>query len=395
MDKDQLGQFFGLWKFMAWCDQMRWKSESGDWGSLGWDREEMETVAKALSLAEPPTYSELVLAHWLTYIFDYMFPGEKVWGRCLPITIKVAHDFQSERKDIDQIRKDATKREVDKKTKKTRESLVIRGTPLKFSHFPENTHPRVWRTLHLLDKLDVGRDFVRFLLSQTEGEDWVRRVAWALNTLTYSKENEEKALELLRNRRIPQQLGDEVLGYPKRLWAALRDYVKPWRWRDEVVKRAINEHRSEYPEAVRLWEKSENYLDQLELPGDQWNEEFFERVKLLRELKKQERCKGRAARVLLRRLFSKYQKELRGCYPEQFDVTFNFRCSLWTCFACPLLKEGTWKKYCFKKEGEPCKVLKLLLGYDVRCEPKTCYLLSSKPLPICDGIWVRGDPAPS
>jgi hypothetical protein len=218
------------------------------------------------------------------------------------------------------------------------------------------------------------------------GEDWVRRVAWALNTLTYSEETEEKALELLQNGRIPNRLKEDVLDYPKRLWMALRDYIKPWRWRDRVVMKAIGEHRSKYRKAVGIWEKSEDYLDQLELPSDQWNKRFFDRIKLLQELAKQERCEG-SPRKLLRRLYNEYREELRGCYPEQFDVTFNFRCNLWACLACPLLKNGTWEKYCSKEEGEPCEVLKLLLGYNVKCEPETCYLLHSGPLSICDGVW--------
>ena|GEM_PF-1119262 len=378
MNDAQLEQFLELWKFVAWCDQKRWESES-EW-EVNLKRESIKEM-----LGFIPTDSELVLAHWLTYIFDYMIRVEQVWNECFPIMIKVAHDFESEGKDTDMIKKETQKDG----------RLEIQGTPFSFKHrFPKKTNQRVWRTLRLLDKMDVERNFVKFMLSQTKGEEWIRRVACSLYVLTYSDERENQALERLKTNLFPLLQSKELLWYPKRLWAALRDYLKG-PLREEVIEPTLDRLKSRYPEAIGLWEKSTAYLDQLELPGDQWNLQFFGRIELLKKLGEQEKCKNNP-RKLLRKIYEEHREKLKGYYPEQFDVTFNFRCNAWACFVCPLKKESSWEDYCLKIGKEVpqrlkgvgiCPVLYLLLDYTVRCEPDNCYLFRLKPkLSLCEGI---------
>ena len=58
----------------------------------------------------------------------------------------------------------------------------------------------------------------------------------------------------------------------KRLWAAFRDYVKDGPVRPIFIK-ALEEIRTE-EKYIKLWESFGNnfcFLNQLELPGDVWN----------------------------------------------------------------------------------------------------------------------------
>lgn len=310
--------------------------------------------------------SDLTLAHWLAYIYDYRGGGRKAWSEGLLIMGYVAWKFRQGEK-IEEIRKIEERKGwlflPQEYVNKLHSGCRSSPHEVRFKHFSKD-NPLVWRTLRILDEMGE-RDFIKFLRRWKTVED----TAKALYVLTYfGKEEESRLVERLKKEDFN---GINPRKAHKRLWAALRDYVKdktflgkkPAGWREE----------------------------ELELPVDQWNRKFFEGIvepyfgELLRSVFRKKRKKY-PPREFLREFYKQRKSDLQGLYPEQFDVTFDLRCRLGDCEFCPLGGEE-WKKYCkaIQESGEKsaCPILKQVFGYIAGCRGKDCSLLSNPPPAVC------------
>lgn len=129
------------------------------------------------------------------------------------------------------------------------------------------------RTLTIL--LAYNKNFAdligeQILLWKDDGESLVH-VVCALDLPTYRHEiSISEALKILRSKNEFQTYFKEweetkTKGH-KRLWAALRDYRKSKSVFCEYLKNALD------PGLASLWNCNRFPLDQLELPGDIWNE---------------------------------------------------------------------------------------------------------------------------
>ena len=123
----------------------------------------------------------------------------------------------------------------------------------------------------------------------------------------------------------------------------------------------------------------EDQLYLLELPGDVWNnnDKFYNC--LFEGTDEEKKYKGKKKKVALNRLL-RHIYEIQGiknCYPEQFDVTFDFARNMCSkqnkgnCTYCPFEKDNSKipDAFCLKGENEDnyCPFLLYACGYKTPC----------------------------
>jgi len=375
--------FLKLWEFFAWLDEARFnvgyvQSERvrEQWFhrfSKAWKKCGVNINSKGLES------HDIILGHWLTYIFDYAMPAERVWMKAFPIMAYVAYRFRrgvSWKKIIEEhirpIRSDGKKNyEFYIKGPKNEQQFKHRFG----AHHKLNDNVR--RTLKELER-KFNRDLVTFMLEKSKDSPdnrWIRDVARGLHSLTY-KSNGEK-----------QQF------WHKRTWSAFRDYLKDPFCRDYICK-ALIQHEGKYSAHVlERWRKPEPFLDQLELPGDIWNIRFFEKIHesyvqpLMPTQYKRIKSAPKAIRILYQNVLHDEAKK-RKLYPEQFDATYDFArlCGDEFCNICPLSPHDVSELCIGNLESAQEKYCPLLLSacrYFMRCQPDNCPILCKRTRGLC------------
>ncbi len=138
---------------------------------------------------------------------------------------------------------------------------------------------------------------------------------------------------------------------------------------------------------LERWRRPQHFLDQLELPGDMWNINFYGKIypryiePLMPKSKKKVEA-AKAIRILYDDVLNKEANE-RGLYPEQFDVTFDLapNCGSQLCHICPLGRNNS-SNLCIgdlrKTQSKYCPLLASFCNYFVRCKTKDCPVLGKK-----------------
>ena len=261
----------------------------------------------------------------------------------------------------------------------------------------------IWRTLVILLDKRYEKNIIRFMtekISEWGTENFCSKVAFRLYLLSYSdigKPNKDEVKELLnggkrgedelknkikeakailKNSRMFKEeykkwFGSDQRWHSKRLWAALRDYKKH-ETLSEIFIKGIEKNKQE------LWEENFNE-EQLELPGDVWNNKPSFRNNIFAELIDIPNIpKSWEMPRIIRQLYGQMKKANKvpsNFYPEQFDVTFDFvprMCEKWLCDVCPFGKDGA-KSIC-KPGGQYCTVALVTCGYLVKCEEEGCVI---------------------
>jgi hypothetical protein len=200
------------------------------------------------------------------------------------------------------------------------------------------------------------------------------------------------------SRRLDRLLGDEETltshfyrwtkekRYHKRLWAALRDYLKPKSpFHTQFVGAA--EELGDERLSVFLREPGAQILESLELPGDIWNLRFIKKV-----------FEGKidspeALREVYENLKLSHEISERY-YPEQFDISFSF--SPYMCEEemeefCPFRRISRVREYCFHPslERKLCPVAMITCGYSYYCNPENCPIKDGVKEDLCPGCSVK------
>lgn len=155
----------------------------------------------------------------------------------------------------------------------------------------------------------------------------------------------------------------------KRAICALRDYFK----------------HHEYKEPFRFligkdtFEKLSSMLDQLELPGDVWNNnsKFGKCMCQIGIPSQSTRSTALRINQALRKAFIDYSPK-KG-YPEQFDISFDFvprMCEFNKCNICLFAKlnpnkefnESDFIKFCSGQKDKICPLLLKYCGYEISCD---------------------------
>jgi hypothetical protein len=363
MDMDR-EKFLKIWEFFAWMDRARQELEE-DYS----DKINRKPVGIKWDGLQP---ADTVLAHWLTYIFDYRMSAENLWNEVFPIMVHIAYHYSRG----DSCRQIIREHVKSVKSKSGNENFEFHAEQSTFKHRFGGTHHLdkcLERTLLRLEAYD--RNLVTFMLEKSKDSSddrWVRDTYCTLYRLTYT--NEQK-----------------IDYWHKRTWSALRDYLKGCFHRKYVCK-ALEEYKKKYPDHVlKRWINPEPYLDQLELPGDIWNNEFFEKIKTYVKNIAGKEYRNKSPRAI-RDIYDRLKEEAvkRKLYPEQFDVTFNFArmCKNERCQICPLSSmAANTNKLCIGElhhaEEKFCPLLVVVCQYSTLCKPRDCPVFKNITYGLC------------
>ena len=249
MNSNPLAQFERLARIMSWLDKARWSNSQSPIRNETFDTLEPDGQ---------------LLVHWLCYITDRQRPFEQAWdtgGRVfsrlvktyLHATIDSAEDVMNQllcRGDlVREPDKDAT---IDQFLAKDSTGKHVTYAP----RYPVDMES-IARALCIL--VDYGKSLTQFLAGQEDwwqqGDDTAGRLAFLLYWLTYSdvekgrypnfeSNRRETFLQKVGEAKLPESVDELTQQYElwskgryghKRLWAALRDYLKPGSYFHEKV----------------------------------------------------------------------------------------------------------------------------------------------------------------
>lgn len=395
--EEKIKAFFEV---ISWLDNKRW-TQSGNYNLLYWPYKKMKNV-------HPLSKSEKVLAHWLSYVTDRQMPFEQIWRKGGFIFSDMARHFVTQKMSATDIEKKFTVKHDNTLEFQSITSDPDTGNIMTFrSRYPRRDWNCIKHTLETLEK-DYKRSIVVFVcevLKQNEiREDPVKGIAFSLDMLTY-RQNDKALRPILKPGTEEYEKGFKKwqkgsTENKKRLWCALRDYLKEGSEFHGYFLKAIKE---EFPkESRRLqqrWKKlSANNMNELELPGDVWNNNETFKVNLVEQLRGEEGAlrKNVSTAAIARELYETHRNLAQevGFYPEQLDITFDFiprMCSepVWKdlCDGVCIFGENGAASLCINKmkdkRGKKCPVVFATCGYQAQCDPKGCPIVKEAVVGIC------------
>jgi len=394
-DKNSLIKIF---KTISWLDTRRWNRENS-YNFINFFRDDL-------------TNCEKILTHWICYITDRQMPFEIVWDRGGFIFSELVYEY-SRNKCIspDKILEKHWEEYQDKDKKHFRFKSKIRNISFASRFVTEDCY-NILQTLTILDKYEITinrnkskRNIVAFILHFLkrfeEKEDLLIRIACALHLLTYQVNKKEthykKIIEILNcdcnfEKKLEEFKRTSTEG-KKRLWCCIRDYKKGFYY--EIFKKAIKEVVCNYDKAdklINVWSKLP--MDQIELPGDVWNNSplfknnLFANVLDFNSIPKTWTM-PKIIRVLYEQLKNndEVKNEIKDFYPEQFDITFDFvsrMCNKKLCNVCIFGERGV-ELICIPTEDKYCPVVLISCGYIAKCEKENCIIREGISKGLCKG----------
>jgi hypothetical protein len=355
---------------------------------------------------EDLTPDEKLLTHWLCYIADRQMDFRRVWDVGGYVISHLVQRYS---------------RESDSKVKELLYSYIsINGGKLSLkctvqkpnirlgrygfsgdsvdfaSRYPPEDLTRVFRTLAILGfhyERSLSRFIARAIAEETDCRQAIKKVANALNDLTYvggekvAATNFDERINAIEKEAKEFVLRTEIsqeMPHRKRLWCALRDYLKSPEFNDVFV--AALQHVG--MTNARLWKRDVPNLKKalvvLELPGDVWNNWKVFRKGLF-DPYLQNKPKSWAMPRTIRRLYEVISDQRPTCfYPEQLDVTFDFvprMCVPEMCDVC--LFGGGIEGTCHQRQGKLCSVALLSCGHRHLCNPDKCTLRQDSVRGLC------------
>jgi hypothetical protein len=395
------------WIIIKWLDEARWSETSSSSPIPG-------PVFASLS------DSGKILTHWLAYITDQQRSWEDVWFLGGPVFAEICESYNQSTngQDVINLLKSYTKVNPDVKkkddvfsSKKQRIQVqLIDYTPRFGSHLVSIA--RVLRVLVDYDKslaafITSNANFV-FAGKNINDDSIVARIAFLLYLISYddipsgltsyTKQSEEFIQDMefnydyVKNLLVNKENLEDLYQwwlinkrFHKRLWAAFRNYIKPGSRYADIFLKSLNSVGGSAISNFIINNRSE-VVSQLELPGDIWNLRFN------KFLFGDEIARPADLREYYKKLNSP-QNQMRGYYPEQFDVSWDFAprmCDAAQESLCPFKNGNKLKEYCLcyngdKPNGRRCSITKILCGYETFCYPDKCPILNNPLLDICAG----------
>jgi len=398
-----------IWEIIHWLDRARWNPY------------EAKKVIIPGPIFENLTNSQKILVHWILYITDQQRPYADVWIKGGPIFAEIISNYSQKVRPSLELLKDFSSPnnggavDVFSSKRQLIGGKTIRYTPRYGMHILS-----IARTLYLLESFE--RDIIKFLhdnwdfinsaRNEFRGDNHVSRIAFLLYILSYADitrgivsfhKDERKLKSNLKNYgdRVRKLLSDKndltfefkkwskEKKYHKRLWAALRDYLKPGSPFCKYFKGAI-EDRGFKDLKNFLAHNQSNILRSLEIPGDIWNLRFLDKIfrgLIISPVELRERYEDLKDSNLVRDRF----------YPEQFDVSFSF--SQYMCDElmeeyCPFKANSRIREYCLVSLGitsgkKLCPVAMITCGFEYYCQPENCPIKEGLSEDLCSGCSVK------
>ena len=343
---------------------------------------------------------EKILTHWMCYITDRQMPFEGIWDRGGYIFSELVHEYSRNNTPTEEIlSKYYQKRGEDGKKR------FFRSQDLKYtfaSRYVTNDYNNIMQTLQVLSQ-EYGKNIIEFIIDIMnrfrDEKDLLIRIACSLHLLTYNldkgkKANSKRTIKILKDTRIfsknLEKFKNNSTENKKRLWCCIRDYKKGGYC--EIFKKAIRDvFEKDADEFIKIWEGLP--MDQIELPGDIWNNSPIFRDKLLSNVIDIEQVpKQWRMPKIIREIYTtlKNDGKVDDFYPEQFDITFDFvprMCSKKLCEVCFFGKNGV-KSICIPTTDKYCPVALITCGYFIKCndQEQKCHIKDDIGMGICKGI---------
>lgn len=395
-----------IFKIVSFYDQIRWSSVS-NYNLINFYINNLNEDAK-------------LLTHWICYISDRQMSFERIWEVGGFVYSELVDQFK-ENGDLGLLNPHDADSFIHPNDKQgysfNSKSKVNNNSILKLSYGLNETDslkftPRYYPsdyfsilyTLDILKKYDLS--FTKYIVTQLNNfhgkEDYIRRLLFSLYLLTYFEVGQPKKADIedfqenlrkteKRTKKVISILNDESkfdeefyffekdsIYNQKRSMCSLRDFFKSPEFNHYFRNTLTGENFSLKKQSELFSLKS---LQQFELPGDVWNNNskfrncIFENTEYAN--------KKKSLNKILREFYDKNRDKLNNCYPEQFDITFDFvprMCESNNCDICPInfakgSKESNFKKTCVEDEKLFCPVVLTNCNYKVKCYGIKCELL--------------------
>jgi len=374
-----------IFKTISWLDDKRWNVEN-NYNFVNFSRDEDDL-----------TNCEKILTHWVCYITDRQMPFEIVWDKGGYVFSELIYEYSRDNKLSPE---DILANHYEKYKDGQKEQFRFKSDGVTFaSRYVTDDYKNILQTLKVLNHQKYNRNIIAYIVDIMERfqgkDDLLIRVACGLHLLTYQLENKkannEKIITIIEDDEKFESKLEEFkrtsTNGKKRLWCCVRDYKKGLY--HEIFTKAVREvSHSNAEELINIWKNLP--MDQIELPGDVWNNSplfrnnLFAKVLDLEDIPKTWGM-PRIIRELYVQLNSK--KEIGYFYPEQFDITFDFvprMCNKKLCNVCLFGKNGV-ESICIPTEDKYCPVALLSCGYVFRCKRDGCILKEGISRRICEG----------
>ncbi len=382
-DNDALINTVGV---ISWLDSWRWNTQNND-NFIKYFRSDL-------------TKGEEILTHWICYITDRQMPFEIVWDIGGLVFSEVVYEYSRNKLSPKQILDGHYEDYEDKEGKKRyRFKSVNNGTFA--SRYVTDDYQSILQTLEILDNPKYERNIVRYITDiirrfQSK-EDLLIRVACGLHLLTYQldgkKADSERAIRILSDdmefdKKLIDFKRNSTIG-KKRLWCCVRDYKKGLY--HEVFDEAIREVSGrDADELINKWNNLP--LNQIELPGDVWNNSPLFKNNLIGKLIDiNEIPKTWEMPKIVREIYEQLKDtgNIDNFYPEQFDITFDFvprMCDKKRCNVCLFGPNGA-ESICIPTNDKYCPVALVSCGYIANCKGNQykCIIKENIGKGICKG----------
>lgn len=352
-----------------------------------WNLNENTDENGYMKYKKPLSNSNIILSNWICCITNRQMSYKIVWEKGGPIFSELVSEYSK--------MNNVSPKEILKKYyKKDKEN----NCKFKFKSFadPKNDfasryinddYKKILQTLEVLNDREYNRSIILFVVKVmkefSNEKDLLTRIACALYLLTYSNMKPKNARSVIKNKILFDKALDEFKNEStenkKRLWVSLRDYLKGFY--SKIFEKALKETAEKFPkldadELIELWHNlSMNQMNQLELPGDVWNNRpeltnlFSRAIKNIKNIHDKWGM-PKIIREIYNRI--KNKADIKKFYPEQFDVTFDFvprMCDEELCKVCLFSKNGV-DLICIPSENRYCPVAISSCGYLVKCNAK-------------------------
>ena len=385
-----------IFKIISFYDEARWASIS-NYNLINFYKNNLNDDVK-------------LITHWLCYITDRQMAFERIWDIGGFVFSELTDQFK-ESGDLELLNPNNPNSFLKKNEKAgyifKSKSRVNGNTILKRSYkykedetvkFTSRYYPSdyfsILYTLDILKRYNFSltKFIVEQLNNHQEKDDFLRRILFSLYLLTYfeigqpkktdienfqknikkAEERTKKVLHILNCKFEDEyrKFKTETIFNQKRAWCSLRDFIKSPEFSENFKKMLIEEN---VPTEQQKKLFSLESLRQFELPGDVWNNNSKFRDCILEET--EYKNKKMSLNKILRIFYDKNIDGLGNCYPEQFDITFDFvprMCEKNNCDICPIgfLKrkgKSNFEKICINNKKKYCSVLLTNCNYKINC----------------------------
>lgn len=395
-----------VFKIISFYDESRWDSVS-NYNQINFYNKNLCVDTK-------------LLTHWVCYITDRQMSFQRIWDIGGFVFSELIDNFKL-KGDLEILNPNNNNSFIQKNSRDgysfLSSSKVGNNSILKDSYnyssienvdFTSRYYPSDY--FSILSTFSVLKEYnlslTRFIVSQLrdhiDREDVVKRILFSLYLLSYfeigqpkkeSISNFDKNIEKIskRTQKVQSILNDKYL-YEKEYLTFLKDTVFKQKrgmcsLRDFFKSPEFSSYFRESLFIEGISKEEINHLislksfQQFELPGDVWNNNSKFRNCIL-ENSGYEKSKKSLNRIL-RDFYNKNKDYVDGCYPEQFDVTFDFvprMCESDNCEICPigLLKGNdkgkSYSKTCVNDTELYCSVSLINCNYKSNCVGDKCKL---------------------